>query len=267
MTIIQSILLGAIQGFAEFLPISSSGHLAIASYFLGQDAVPLLFDVMLHLATLAAVLLVYRARIVDLLLVCFRVVTRRSGEEDRADRGLILAIIVATAITGVIGFALKDVVEGLSPFWISCCLVVTGILLLVSSRWQPKKQVASPGIAQGVIVGIAQGIGVAPGISRSGITISASLMSGVERKASGEFSFLLSIPAILAAFILEFKDADTLTGTVHPVPLALGMLTAFAVGYFALKFLIGLINRGKLGWFALYLIPVGTALAAYFAFT
>jgi undecaprenyl-diphosphatase len=267
MTIVQSVLLGAIQGFAEFLPISSSGHLAIASYFLGESAVPLLFDVMLHLATLAAVILVYRARIAELLGVCWRVITRRSPESDRADRGLILAIIIATAITGVIGFAIKDRVEKLSPFWISCFLVVTGVLLLVSSRWQPKKKVSSPGLAQGVIVGIAQGIGVAPGISRSGITISASLMSGVERKAAGEFSFLLSIPAILAAFILELKNADTLTGSVQVLPLALGMLTAFVVGFFALKFLIGLINKGKLGWFALYLIPVGTALAAYFALT
>lgn len=266
MTIIQSILLGAIQGFAEFLPVSSSGHLALASYFLGQNAVPLLFDVMLHLATLAAVLVVYRTRIAELFLVLFRVIFRKSGDADRGDRSLILAIVVATAITGAIGFALKDVVEGMAPFWIACCLVVTGVLLLVSGRWAPKKTVAAPGLLQGVIVGVAQGIGVTPGISRSGITISASLMSGVERKAAGEFSFLLSIPAILAAFIFELKDADNLAGTVHAVPLALGMLTAFAVGYFALKFLIGLINRGKLGWFALYLIPVGIALASYFAF-
>ncbi len=265
MTILQSIMLGAIQGFAEFLPISSSGHLAIASYFLGQASVPLLFDVMLHLATLFAVLLVYRKRIVELFFVLVRVVTGKSGEDDRADRGTILALVVATAFTGAIGFALKDVVENMAPFWISCCLVATGVMLIVAGRWVPRKALAAPGLLQGVIVGVAQGIGVTPGISRSGITISASLVSGVERKAAGEFSFLLSIPAILAAFILELKDADTLKGAVDAVPLALGMLTAFAVGYLALKFLIGLINKGKLGWFALYLIPAGITLAAYFA--
>ena len=249
MTIIQSIILGAIQGFAEFLPISSSGHLAIASYFLGQDAVPLLFDVMLHLATLAAVLLVYRARIVELLLVCFRVVTRRSGEADRADRGLILAIIVATAITGVIGFALKDVVEGLSPFWISCCLVVTGILLLVSSRWQPKKKVSSPGLGAGgdrrYRAGNRRYRRESPAPASRSRRLSFPGWNGRQRAS---FSFLLSIPAILAAFILEFKDADTLAGDRSSGSVGLWHCSPrFVVGYFALKFLIGLINRGKLG--------------------
>lgn len=265
MTIMQSILLGAIQGLAEFLPISSSGHLAIAAYFLGQSAVPLLFDVLLHLSTLGAVCLVFRKRIAELCLVLWRVVTRKSGPADAPDRTLILSLMIATVLTGIIGFAIKDYVEALAPFWIACCLVLTGVMLFLAGRYVPAKVVSSPGIAQGVIIGLAQGIGVVPGISRSGITISSALASGLDRKAAGEFSFLLSIPAILAAFILELKDADNLVGAVQAVPLAAGMLTAFAVGYFALKFLIGLINRGKLGWFALYLVPAGTALAVYFA--
>lgn len=265
MNILEAIFLGAIQGIAEFLPISSSGHLALAEHFLDLGATPLLFDILLHVATLASVCIVFRKRIAELFCVLVRWIARKSRDTDKGDLSIILALVVATGCTGIIGFAIKDYVENLSPFWISCCLVVTGVILFVSGRYQPKKAVAVPGLVQGIIIGCAQGIGVTPGISRSGSTIAASLLSGVDRKAAGEFSFLLSIPAIVAAFILELKDADTLTGTVSALPLAAGMITAFAVGYFSLRFLLGLINRGKLAWFAFYLVPAGTALAIYFA--
>jgi undecaprenyl-diphosphatase len=265
MTIIQAMLLGAVQGVAEFLPISSSGHLAIAEELLGLAEVPLLFDILLHVATLASVCIVFRARIAELFGVLWRVITRSSPDSDRNDRTIIVALIVATAMTGIVGLAIKDFVESFSPFMISICLAVTGVLLFASGRYEPKTTRAFPGAAQGFVIGIAQGIGVTPGISRSGATISASLLTGVNRKAAGEFSFLLSIPAILAAFILELKDADTLSGAVSAAPLAVGMITAFAVGYVSLKFLLGLINRGRLGWFALYLVPAGIALAIHFA--
>ena len=192
-------------------------------------------------------------------------ITGKPLDADADDRKIILSLVVATGVTGIIGFAIKDYVENLSPFWISCCLALTGLLLFVSGRFQPKRTVRVPGVREGLIIGFAQGIGVTPGISRSGSTISASLLSGVDRKAAGEYSFLLSIPAIIAAFILELKDADTLTGSVSAVPLIAGMATAFAVGYLSLRFLIGLINRGKLGWFAFYLVPAGISLAVYFA--
>lgn len=264
MNIFQSVLLGAIQGLAEFLPISSSGHLAIAQVLLGVQ-VPMLFDITLHVATLAAICIVFRKRIAALFAVIWRVIIRKSPESDADDRKTILALLAATVVTGAIGFAIKDFAETLTPFYIAVCLVITGVFLFVSGRYQPKTAVKAPGLIQGVIIGIAQGIGVLPGISRSGITISASLLTGVERKSAGEFSFLLSIPAILAAFILKLKDADTLSGTVAAVPLIAGMVTAFVVGYISLKFLLGLINRGKLGWFAWYLIPAGISLAIYFA--
>jgi undecaprenyl-diphosphatase len=265
MTVIQAILLGAIQGIAEFLPISSSGHLAIAEELLDLAEVPLLFDILLHVATLASVCIVFRERIAELFCVLGRFLSRKSLEADHNDQTVIFSLLIATAMTGVVGLVIKDRVEAFTPFMISICLVITGVLLFVSGRFKPKTPREVPGVAQGIIIGLAQGIGVTPGISRSGATISASLLSGVNRKAAGEFSFLLSIPAILAAFILELKDADTLSGTVSAVPLAVGMLTAFAVGYVSLKFLLGLINRGRLGWFALYLVPAGIALAIHFA--
>ncbi len=265
MNVLEAILLGAIQGIAEFLPISSSGHLAIAQALMDLREIPLLFDILLHLATLAAVCAVFRARIAALFLAFARWVSRRSTEADRGELSTIVALLVATAITAVIGFLVKDAVESLSPFWISLCLVATGIMLLVSGKFAPKKTIASPGVLQGVVIGVAQGVGVVPGISRSGSTISAALLCGLDRKAAGDFSFLLSIPTILGAFILELKDADTLTGAVSIAPLVAGMLTAFVVGYVSLKILLGLINRGKLGWFAVYLVPAGLALAIHFA--
>ncbi len=265
MTIMEAVLLGIIQGLGEFLPISSSGHLALAAEFLGTSDVPMLFDIMLHVATLLAVLIVFRKRIGSLFAVFGRFLARKARPEDGAEQKLILALLIGTAVTAVIGFAIKDIADGFSPFMISCCLVVTGLLLFFSGRFKPKKAVSGAGIVQGLIVGAAQGIGVLPGISRSGITIAASLVSGLDRKAAGEYSFLLSIFAIVGAFILELKDADTLFNAVSPAPFFAGMITAFLVGYVSLKFLLGLINRGKLGWFAFYLVPVGISLAIYFA--
>jgi len=273
MTIIQSIILGAIQGLAEFLPISSSGHLALVAYFFGQADVPILFDILLHISTLAAVVIVFRAPLVELLGVLGRFIARKSRPEDGDGLKMIVALLVGTAVTAVIGFAVKDLVDP-NTFpesqrkWfyviVSACLAVTGIVLLVSGRHVPKKTRSVPSVAQAAAVGLAQGFGVIPGISRSGSTIAASLFVGLDRKKAGEFSFLLSIPAILAAFMLELKDADTLSGSVSALPLVAGMLTAFLVGLVSLKFLLGLINRGRLGWFAAYLIPVGIALATYF---
>lgn len=267
MSILQAIFLGALQGLAEFLPVSSSGHLALAAYFMELSDVPLLFDILLHLATLAAVVVVFRVRIIELCLTLGRLITRRSSTKDARNTSLILALIAGTMVTGVLGFALKDLVENLSPFWISCALVVTGLLLLLSGKIRQENASARVTIRQGLIVGLAQGIGVIPGISRSGSTISSSLFVGMDRATAGEFSFLLSIPAILAAFILELKSADTLYGTVSLPALIAGMLSAFVVGYLALRFLLALIRKGRLAWFALYLIPAGITLAVYFSRT
>lgn len=264
MTILQAVFLGAIQGLAEFLPVSSSGHLAIASRFLTEQQSPLLFDILLHVATLASVTLIFRVRIAELFMTAVRCVIRKPLESDKRDQSILLALIAGTVVTGLAGLLLKDLVAGISPFIISCCFIFTGMLLVVSGRYKPAETTGTPGIFQALIIGCAQGIGVIPGISRSGSTISASLFAGLDRKTAGEFSFLLSIPAILAAFILELKSADTIGMQIPFAALAAGMLTAFIVGYFSLKILLGLIQRGKLGWFAVYLVPAGSALAVYF---
>lgn len=264
MNLLEAVFLGALQGLAEFLPVSSSGHLALAAAFMDLGEVPFLFDILLHVATLAAVCIFFRKKIVSLILVLARFLSRRPREGDEDGMRMIGALLAGTAVTALIGFAIKDVAKNLPPVVISVLLVFTGVLLLVSSRFKMSGRTGSPGVLQGLIVGAAQGLGVLPGISRSGSTIAASLLSGVDRRIAGEFSFLLSIPAILGAFILELKDADTLGNTVPAYVLTAGMLAAFVVGYLSLRFLISLINRGKLGWFATYLIPAGITLAIWF---
>ena len=262
MTILQSIFLGALQGVAEFLPISSSGHLALCKALFGLEEVPLLFDIMLHIATLAAVFIFFRKEIGELLAVFYRWITRKAKEDDFIKQRMILAVIFGTISTGVIAIITQKFMPELPIKFICGGFIITAFLLILSSIIS-KRQIEKEGLEntvspfRGFLIGIAQGIGTLPGISRSGITISASLIAGVERKTAGEFSFILSIPAIIGAFILEAKDLGDVTSTVGILPLIIGCLVAFVVGILSLKFLMKLINKGKLEYFAFYLIPVG----------
>lgn len=262
MTVFQSIFLGALQGLAEFLPISSSGHLALCKTLFGLSEVPLLFDIMLHVATLAAVIIFFRKEIGELFAVFFRWISRKSKEDDFVKQKMILAVIFGTITTGIIAILTKKFLPEMSIKYVCAGFIVTAFLLILSSLLS-RRQIEKEGVSntvsplKGLLIGIAQGIGTLPGISRSGITISASLMSGVDRKTSGEFSFILSIPAIVGAFILEVKDLGNVTNSVGILPLILGCITSFIVGLISLKFLMKIINKGKLEYFAFYLIPVG----------
>ncbi|MDR3201162.1 MAG: undecaprenyl-diphosphate phosphatase [Spirochaetales bacterium] len=261
MTTFQAILFGCLQGLAEFLPISSSGHLVLLKSLFGLEDVPRLFDVLLHVATLFVVFAVFRRRIAELFAALGRFLLRRRQEEDAPRLRLILAIIIATFCTGVPGVFLKDLGFESRPKIVSAFLLVTAIILLVT-RFLEKRESAAPepklpGIKEGLITGIAQGIGVLPGISRSGITISAALFAGVSRREAGEFSFLLSIPAILGALVLSLKDSGSLAAAVAPPALIAGLISAVITGYISLRFLLRLIQGGRLYLFALYLVPVG----------
>lgn len=275
MTILQSIFLGILQGIAEFLPISSSGHLAIVQALFGLDEVPLLFDVFLHLATLFAVCIFFWKQIWALLCVFGRWITRKATDDDKPALITILALVLGTCVTGVFGIVLQKLLPEMPTKVICGGFLVTAALLIVSSRVKfSGHRIKSDGqqestdsaintgnvsVKQGLFLGFAQGIGVLPGISRSGITISAGLFAGLDRKTAGEFSFLLSIPAILGAFVLELKDLGEVSTQVGILPLIIGCLCAFVAGFAALKFLMAIIKKGKLEWFAVYLIPVGIA--------
>ncbi len=256
MTFIQSILLGALQGFTEFLPVSSSGHLAVVESFMKLQEVPVLFDILLHLATLLVVIIVFRKRLLGIIISLFK--RKEINDEDKANRKLFLMILVATFFTGIIGLGLNGLEVEKYLFVIYILFIITGFILIGSKFWGGSIDYSNLGLKQGVITGISQGLGVLPGISRSGITISAALLSGMSREKAGEYSFLISIPAILGAFILEFKDAEGLMDMVDPLTIGVGMLSAFIVGLLSLKILLKLIQNGNLYLFSFYLIPLGS---------
>ena len=271
MSIFQAIILGVLQGIAEFLPISSSGHLAVAQKLFGLSDVPLLFDVMLHLATLAAVILYFRKKIARLFVILFRWILRKPIQttnetdlltgNDELGRKTILAVIIATVVTGAIGVVTSKLIPEM-PIKVTCAgFLFTACLLIFSSLWAKKHErpLEAKGISirQSLFIGFMQGIGTLPGVSRSGSTIAGAQLAGVNRAAAGEFSFIVSIPAILGAFVLEAKDLGEISSQIGALPVFCGCLAAFAWGYLSLSILMKLIRKGKLEWFACYLVPLG----------
>ena len=283
MTVFEGIMLGLLQGIAEFLPISSSGHLKLVQNLMGLKEVPLLFDVFLHLATLFAVILYFRRKIWNLLCAFGRLFVPKKNfspeklENQKTEASYILAIILATVVTGALGLCTSKLLDSnkISIKIICAGFIVTALLLIFSSLIEKKRllkseknsssQEISPQQTksvpvkwwQSLIIGIAQGIGTLPGISRSGSTIAGALFCGVNRETAGEFSFIVSIPAILGAFILELKDLGEVSNAIGAAPVIAGCAAAAASGYLALTWLMKLIKKGRLEWFAAYLIPLG----------
>lgn len=269
MSMIQGIVLGVFQGIAEFLPISSSGHLAVLQYLFGLEDVPLLFDVFLHLATLLSVVLFFRKKIWELLCSFARVFVPAKNpdevqiENQKENKKYILAIILATIVTGIMGVISSKFVENV-PVRFDCAgFIVTAVLLVLSSVVEKKSgrisedEKKSVSWIQALVIGFAQGVGTLPGISRSGSTIAGALFCGVSRSTAGEFSFIVSIPAILGAFILEAKDLGEVAGSIGFDVVIAGCAAAFASGYLSLTWLMKLIKKGRLEWFACYLVPAG----------
>ena len=267
MSVIQGILLGILQGVAEFLPISSSGHLDVAKNLFGLGDVPILFDVLLHLATLAAVCLYFRRKIWELLKTLARWIAQKQADEnEKQNRRMIIAIIISTAVTGVIGIATSKLIPNLSVKYVCAGFVITAILLIFSAMIEKRNESkikpagnskSSISAIQALFIGFMQGVGTLPGISRSGSTIAGALFTGVDRKVAGEYSFIISIPAILGAFILEVKDLEKVSQTIGAAPIVAGCAAAFAAGFISLTLLMKIIQKGKLQWFAAYLIPAG----------
>lgn len=267
MTFLSSFLLGLVQGIAEFLPISSSGHLAIAQNLLGMSdagTVPEFFDVLLHLGTLVAVFVAYWADIKDMVLEFFRgagdLVHHSTPNPVPPARRLILLIILGTLPLFVV-LPVKDAVQGLSNSmaFIGAALIVTGVLLFVSDRVKKgRKNERTATWLDVLIVGIGQAIATMPGISRSGMTITTGCFVGFERKFAVRFSFLLSIPAVLGANILSLADAAKAGINWAEVPVYLvGVVTAAVVGYLCIRLLRFIAERGKFGAFAYYCWAVG----------
>jgi undecaprenyl-diphosphatase len=266
LSLLSAILLGLIQGVAEFLPISSSGHLAIAEHLLssGSIEVPGFYDVLLHLGTLIAVFAAYWQDIVDMIRELI------DGVRDLAHgstpnpvppaRRMILLIIVGTLPLFAV-LPVHDLIEGLgdSLYFVAAALVITGGLLFFSDRVRKgRKTEKNASLVDVLLVGVAQAIATCPGISRSGTTITAGCFVGFERKFAVRFSFLLSIPAILGANILSLKSA--LEGEIiwADVPVYLvGVAVAAGVGYLCIRLLRMIADKGRFGWFAYYCWAAG----------
>lgn len=266
LSLLSAILLGLIQGVAEFLPISSSGHLAIAEHLLssGSIEVPGFYDVLLHLGTLIAVFAAYWQDIVDMIRELI------DGVRDLAHgstpnpvppaRRMILLIIVGTLPLFAV-LPVHDLIEGLgdSLYFVAAALVVTGGLLFFSDRVRKgRKTEKNASLVDVLLVGVTQAIATCPGISRSGTTITAGCFVGFERKFAVRFSFLLSIPAILGANILSLKSA--LEGEIvwADVPVYLvGVAVAAGVGYLCIRLLRMIADKGRFGWFAYYCWAAG----------
>jgi undecaprenyl-diphosphatase len=266
MSILQALILGLLQGIAEFLPISSSGHLLLGKHWFGLDDIPLIFDLALHIATLGAVVVVFRSTIIRLILVLWRLVSRTSAPSDREDHHYIILILIATVITALMGFSLKDVDLGLRYVYIG--FLYTSALLILGS-WLTTRAASKASVPEttqswlqrigsGVVLGLFQGLAVLPGISRSGSTISAALFCGISRQRAGELSFLLSIPAIVGGFLLVLHEGQgqELLSQVEWTPFMVAFATSFISGYLALRLLLKLVKEMKLYYFAIYLIPL-----------
>ncbi len=257
MSILKAVILGIIQGIAEFLPVSSSGHLLVTRNLMDLGDVPVLFDILLHVATLIVVIFVFRKRVSVLFLSLFRWIARKSDSSDRDNLKMIVLIIVATFFTGVLGIVISDMEFFQNPRVVSVFFIITAIILWITKYVKPRSEYSVPGLKEGVILGIAQGFGVIPGISRSGITISAALFGGVDREKAGEISFIISIPAIVGALLLELKDGAELISSVSPIAIIFGFITTMIVGYFSLILLMKLIKSGRFYLFSFYLLPLG----------
>ena len=267
MTYFSAIFLGLIQGIAEFLPISSSGHLAffqevVAIFDVGDESI--FFDVLLHLGTLAAVFVAYWAEIKALVLEFFTMIGVRKlpkGQKpDRLSRRMILFIILGTLPLFLI-LPVKDYVGGLyqNPIFIGCAFLGTGLILFLSDRLsRGSKTIKNASLVDVLLVGCGQALATVPGISRSGTTISVGLARGFSREFAVKLSFLLSIPAVLGANILSLIDAvkEGIDWTLMPVYLV-GVAVAAVSGYLAIRLLKYISQKGSFGGFAYYCWGIG----------
>lgn len=267
MSLLSSFILGLIQGISEFLPISSSGHLSIAQNLLGVSAVGeehLFFDVLLHLGTLIAVFIAYWKDIVEMVVEFFTaigdIIHHRHVTRVPPARRLILMIIVSILPLFLI-LPIKDTIESLyyKTVFVAIALLVTGTLLFLSDRIRRgQKTERTATMRDALIVGVAQCFATCPGISRSGMTICTGIFRGFDRQFAVRFSFLMSIPAVMGANILDISDAVKTGIDLSLIPVYLvGIVTAAVSGYFCIWLLRRIAEKGSFGFFAYYCWAVG----------
>lgn len=260
LTILQALVLGMVQGLTEFLPVSSSGHLVIFQHLFGLQGGVLSFDVLLHIGTLGAVFVAFWEDILAILKKPFSKLT--------------YLIIVGCIPAGLMGFFLQPMFEKAfeSLLVVGIGLLITGLVLkgseLVAEKSLNMKEVRETSYMDALFIGLLQGIAIVPGISRSGSTIAGGLLAGLDRTFAARYSFLVSIPVILGAGLVQLKDLSPSEFTgMSIIPYIVGPLTAAIFGFFAIKIVMKLVSNGRLSIFSYYCWIVGAAtIGAYFYF-
>ncbi len=288
MSLLDAIFMGLIQGITEFLPVSSSGHLALFQIAFGLEETGLLFDCLLHFGTLVAVFAVYYRDIWKMICEGFAIIgdffvnvgvaaAHLSGNKEKPYRRIIcngyrkfvMLVIVSTIPTGIIGVAASDLIEAASTILLvpGICLIITSVLLFIADRCKEgSKTPKHVSYTNAFVIGICQGFATLPGISRSGTTITACLLSGFDRRFAVKYSFIMSIPAILGSLVLQiFKIDQVQIASTQWMNYLAGTLVAAAVGYICIKIMLFVVKEKKYTIFSIYCLVVGAiSIGAYF---
>lgn len=244
MTVLESIILGVIQGITEFIPISSSAHLVISTRLFGltDPASNLAFIVFLHLASTLTIIIVFLPELLEAL----------------TKPRLIGLVIIGTIPAAMVGLLLEDTLTAVfSGLWLVGLALMVNAFILTLADLTNSRQARRLNLREAILIGLAQAVAIIPGISRSGITISTGLMSGLPRKEAINFSFFLAIPVILGAALWKLKDFGKFTTSFEPISILAGSITCFIVSFIALKLLIRVVLKGKLYYFGIYCLLLG----------
>jgi len=262
MSVLQAILLGVVQGFTEFLPVSSSGHLIFIPKLFGWPDQGISFDVFIHLATLLAVVVFFRQKIWSILKSCVQYKSQK--QEDTQNRKLFGLIILSIIPAGLVGFFGGDWIEEnlRSPIIVAIDMIFWGLVLGAAEWWSNKKNnvqnLADMNLKKTSLIGVAQALALLPGTSRSGITITSGMFAGLTKKAAAEFSFLMSIPIIALAGAADvLKMIENGVGEMGVAPLVAGFVAAAVSGFLAITLLLKIIEKWSLKPFVVYRIIIG----------
>ena len=254
MNIIDSIILGIIQGLTEFLPVSSSGHLELGKAILGDNSVPqesLLFTVILHFATALSTIVIFRKDIIDIIKGLFK----PGINEDQRFAGKIIISMIPAVIVGLFFEEQLEQLFGGNIMLVGCMLLVTAALLFLADKAKNTQKKVS--FKDALIIGISQAIAMLPGISRSGATISTSVLLGNDKTKAARFSFLMVVPLIIGKIAKDLLGGDLSFESQNITALGAGFVAAFVSGLFACTWMIALVKKSKLSYFAIYCVIVG----------
>lgn len=257
--LLKALILGIVQGLTEFLPVSSSGHLELAKWIMQDDSLAaesMLMTVTLHAATALATLVVFRKDVLEIITDLFRF----EWNDGTKFAALIVASMVPAAFVGVLFDDMLEALFDKQIVLVACMLILTGLLLFLADRAKNTNKDVS--FKDAIIIGLAQAVAILPGISRSGATISTSVLLGIDREKSAKFSFLMVVPLILAKMAKDLLDGE-FSGTVSLPELGIGFVAAFLTGIAACVWMIKLVKKAELRWFAYYCFAVAAVVLVF----